>query len=147
MTVPSHGRMTPVRVHFDELDAMGLLHHSRYALLFERAAADYWAEHGWSPDPRQSAFTEAVLAVRELSISYHVPIIGVCEPVVHFWLESVGRSSLVYGFRILSADRSVVHAEGRRVNVNVDPVAMGPAPLSDKARQAAELLLTETATY
>jgi len=29
-------------VHFDELDPMGLLHNSRYSLLFERALTAFW---------------------------------------------------------------------------------------------------------
>ena len=35
-TVP-HGVVVPVDVHFDDLDAMGVLHNARYAVLVERA--------------------------------------------------------------------------------------------------------------
>ncbi len=44
---------------------------------------------------------------------------------------------VVYGFRVLSPDGTVVHAEGRRVSVNVDPETFTSAPISDEARQAA----------
>lgn len=33
----SHGKLIPVTVHFDDLDALGLLHNARYPLLVERA--------------------------------------------------------------------------------------------------------------
>ncbi|MFF0773383.1 acyl-CoA thioesterase [Nonomuraea wenchangensis] len=135
----------PVQVHFDDLDAMGLLHNSRYALLVERAIGAYWQRLGWAPDPAGSAFKDVFLAVREFKVTYHVPIAGPGEPLVHFWIERLGRTSGVYGFRVLSADRAVVHAEGYRVNVNLDPATLRPAPFSDELRTAAEPLLRRTA--
>ncbi|WP_327589544.1 acyl-CoA thioesterase [Nonomuraea sp. NBC_00507] len=141
MISPSHGHIAPVRVHFDELDPMGMLHHSHYILLFDRAISAYWNEHGWDTDPAKAAFKEVILVVRDLNITYHVPITGVSEPLVHFWLEKIGRSSVIYGFRVLSSDQAVVHAEGRRVNVNLDPATFTPAPISAEAREAAIALL------
>ncbi|QYC39521.1 Thioesterase superfamily protein [Nonomuraea coxensis DSM 45129] len=135
----------PVQVHFDDLDAMGLLHNSRYALLVERAVGAYWQRLGWAPDPAGSAFKDVFLAVREFKVTYHVPIVGPGEPLVHFWMERMGRTSGVYGFRVLSADRTVVHAEGYRVNVNLDPATLRPAPFSDELRAAAGPLLRRTA--
>ncbi|UBU17912.1 acyl-CoA thioesterase [Nonomuraea gerenzanensis] len=135
------GVYEPVQVHFDDLDAMGLLHNSRYALLVERAIGAYWQRLGWSADPGRSAFKDVLLAVREFKVTYHAPIMEAGEPVVHFWMERMGRTSGVYGFRVLSADRSVVHADGYRVNVNLDPATLRPAPFSAELRTAAEPLL------
>jgi acyl-CoA thioester hydrolase len=46
----------------------------------------------------------------------------------------------------LSEDRAVVHAEGYRVNVNLDPATLRPAPFSEELRAAAApLLLTAAA--
>ncbi|WP_055477819.1 acyl-CoA thioesterase [Sphaerimonospora mesophila] len=136
------GHFEPVQVHFDDLDAMGLLHNSRYALLVERAVSAYWHRLGWAPDPTRSSFRDVFLAVREFKVTYHVPITGASEPLVHFWIERIGRTSALYGFRVLSADRSVVHAEGYRVNVNLDPGTLRPAPFSSELRAAAEPLLS-----
>jgi hypothetical protein len=41
----------PVDVHFDDLDAMGVVHNGRYVLLLERALAAYWTRAGWAFDP------------------------------------------------------------------------------------------------
>ncbi|WP_283135149.1 acyl-CoA thioesterase [Rhizohabitans arisaemae] len=140
------GHFEPVQVYFDDLDAMGLLHNARYALLVERAITAYWRRLGWAPDPAQSSFKDVFLAVRELKVTYHVPIAGVGEPWVHFWIDRLGNTSGVYGFRVLSADRSTVHAEGYRVNVNLDPGTFRPTPFSDELRIAAQpLLLTGAA--
>ncbi|MET9066599.1 acyl-CoA thioesterase [Streptosporangium sandarakinum] len=139
------GVFEPVQVHFDDLDAMGLLHNSRYALLVERAIGAYWHRLGWAADPARSTFKDVFLAVREFKVTYHVPIAGSGEPVVHFWLDRMSRTSGVYGFRVLSADRTVVHADGYRVNVNLDPATLRPAPFSDELRAAAEPLIRRTA--
>ncbi|MEU9831363.1 thioesterase family protein [Streptosporangium sp. NPDC048047] len=134
-----------VQVHFDDLDAMGLLHNSRYALLVERAVGAYWQRLGWAADPARSAFKDVFLAVREFKVTYHAPIAGAGEPTVHFWIERIGRTSNVYGFRVLSPDRTVLHADGYRVNVNLDPATLRPTPFSDELRAAAEPLLRRTA--
>ncbi|MEQ4720536.1 hypothetical protein [Nonomuraea sp. B19D2] len=46
-------------MHFDDLDAMGLLHNSRYSLLVERAIGAYWQRLGWAHDPVRSALRTA----------------------------------------------------------------------------------------
>ncbi|OPG06811.1 thioesterase family protein [Microbispora sp. GKU 823] len=130
-----------VQVHFDDLDAMGLLHNSRYAVLVERAIGAFWHRLGWAADPARSAFRDVLMAVREFKVTYHVPIAEPGEQSVHFWLERMGRTSGVYGFRVLSADRATVHAEGYRVNVNLDPATFRPTPFSDEIREAAAPLL------
>ncbi|MEU8105762.1 thioesterase family protein [Nonomuraea muscovyensis] len=130
-----------VHIHFDDLDAMGLLHNSRYALLVERAISAYWAELGWNFDPAVSRFKDVFLAVREFKITYSAPIAGAGEVLVEFWMDKLGRTSGVYGFQILSADRSTTHAEGYRVNVNLDPATLRPTPFTAETRAAAEPLL------
>lgn len=145
----AHGVHETVQVHFDDLDAMGLLHNSRYAVLVERAIGAYWHRLGWSADPARSAFKDVLMAVREFKVTYHVPIAEPGERLVHFWLERMGRTSGVYGFRVLSADhapdqaphQATVHAEGYRVNVNLDPATFRPTPFSDEIRVAAAPLL------
>lgn len=138
------GHTRPVQVHFDDLDAMGLLHNSRYALLVERAISAFWNELGWHFDPAVSAFKDVFLAVREFKITYHVPIVGAGEPLVHFWMDRMGTTSGVYGFRILSSDGTVLHADGHRVNVNLDPTTLRPTPFTEATRQAATPLLRPT---
>ena len=136
-----YGTIEPVEVHFDDFDPMGIVHNARYAVLVERALMRYWLRHGWSFDPDESKLGDATLAVREFAITFHVPIRSAGDAAVHFWLDKVGTSSVVYGFRVLSADRSVVHAEGRRVQVAIDRHTGRPTPLTDLLRAAAEPLL------
>jgi acyl-CoA thioester hydrolase len=138
------GVRVPVQVHIDDLDLMGIVHNSRYQVLVERAMTHYWARHGWSITPAKSTFEDTFLAVREFGITFHLPIAGPGEPLVHFWIERLGGSSVVYRFRVLGEDGATVHAEGHRVQVRIDPGTMRPIRISDELRVVAESLLAPT---
>lgn len=133
-----------VTVQFDDLDAMGMVHNAKYALLLERAMSAYWAREGWPYDPSSPEFAKAAFAVKEFTISYRVPITRTGPVQVRFWLERLGGSSIVYGFHVLSVDGAVLHADGRRVQVRIDLATGRPAPLSPELRAAAAPLLVPT---
>ncbi|WP_424536375.1 acyl-CoA thioesterase [Sphaerisporangium viridialbum] len=135
------GHVQPVQIHFEDLDAMGVVHNGRYVLLLERALSAYWAGHGWPFDPTRPHFAEVFFVVREFAITYHVPVNTVGEVAVHFWVERLGTTSVVYGFRVLSGDHTVVHAEGRRVQVKIDPATLRPSPIGSTVREAIVPLL------
>jgi len=130
-----------VMIYFDDLDAMGVVHNGRYVILFERALGAYWTRAGWPYDPGQPRFAEVFFVVRENAITYHVPISRAGAVQVQLWLEHLGTTSVVYGFRILSDDGTVVHAEGRRVQVRLDPATLRPAPIGAELREACRPLL------
>ena len=129
-----YGHVEPVTVHFDDLDAMGIVHNARYAVLLERALSGYWAPLGFTFTDGRPTSPDVIHAVREFTITYQAPIRGTGPVDVHFWAERVGETSAVYGFRFVTGD--VVHAEGRRTIVKLDPATLRPAPWSDAGRAA-----------
>jgi acyl-CoA thioester hydrolase len=71
---------------------------------------------------------------------------GVIEPVmVHF--EDLDAMGVVRGgrFRVLSADEAVTHADGRRVQVRLDPATLRPAAIGAELRAASRPLQRATA--
>jgi len=138
------GVIEPVDVHFDDLDAMGVVHNGRYVLLLERALAAYWTRAGWAFDPAGPRFREVFFVVKEFAITYHVPITRVGPVHVQLWLDHLGNTSAVYGFRVLSEDEAVTHAEGRRVQVRLDPATLRPAVIGPELRAASRPLQRET---
>jgi len=136
-----YGHIEPMVIHFDDLDAMGLVHNGRYAVLLERALTPYWSARGHSFANGRATTPDVFHAVREFSISYLTPIRGTGTVAVHFWLEQFGETSGEYRFRFLSPDGHTVHAEGRRVIVRLDPATMRPAPWTNAAREVAATLL------
>ena len=130
------GVIEPVMVHFDDLDAMGVVHNGRYILLLERALAAYWTRAGWAFDPGAPHFKDVFFVVREFAITYHAPITRVGTVHVQLWLDHLGSTSAVYGFRVLSEDETVTHAEGRRVQIRLDPATLRPAVIAPELRAA-----------
>ncbi|MBL1087014.1 acyl-CoA thioesterase [Streptomyces actinomycinicus] len=137
----SHGRLIPVTVHFDDLDALGLLHNARYPLMVERAWTELWYQHGVRFDGDWVAAGDACNAVKELRITYRAPVTRPGPYAVHLWLERLGTTGLTYGFRFCSADGAETYAEGSRVLVRLDATTMRPAPWSDAFRTAGRELL------
>ncbi len=140
ITAVQYGQTEQVEVHFDDLDAMGILHNARYAVLLERALSAYWSRHGFRFTNGRATRPDVFHAVAEYSISYRTPVRGTGPISIHFWIERLGESSATYGFRMLSTDGGTTHAEGRRVNIKMDPVTLRPAPWTERAREVAARL-------
>jgi len=136
-----YGDVVRMPVHFDDLDAMGMLHNARYAVLVERAIVLWWADRGVSFSGGRPTTPDAFNVVREYAITFHRPVRGTGEIGVHFWLERMGSSSADYRFRVTSPDGATVFAEGRRVNVRLDPATMRPVPWTEPGRAIGSALL------
>ena len=137
------GAVETVDVHFDDLDALGMLHNSRYVVLVERALAGYWTARGYTFRYGKATKPDVIQVVRELRITYSVPVLHPGPLSVHFWVEKIGTTSVTYRFKVESEDRSVVHAEGARVVVRVDPETGRPTPWTPEARSDAQALLLQ----
>jgi acyl-CoA thioester hydrolase len=120
------------------------VNNGRYVLLLERALVAYWTRAGCAFDSAGPRFREAFFVVREFAITYHVPITRVGPVHVQLWLDHLGNTSAVYGFRVLSQDETVTHAEGRRVQARIDPVTLRPAVIGDELRAACRPSQRET---
>jgi acyl-CoA thioester hydrolase len=120
-------------VYFDDLDALQILHNSRYLLLFERTIGSFWMRAvGWNGVLDENP--DRYHLVRMNQIEYLRPISAIGEVRVRIWVEKLGRTSLTFGMRILPMDEDVDYARGTRVNVCVDPTTKKPTPWSDALR-------------
>ena len=145
-TVLEYGHIERIRIHYDDLDAMGIVHNARYSLLLERALTAYWEQRGFSFADGRPTLPDSFHAVVEFTINYRTPIRGTGDVAIHFWLDSFGRTSGGYGFRITSADGTTTHAEGRRTVVRLDPATMRPTPWTQAARDVAADLMKPALT-
>ncbi|MEV4344718.1 thioesterase family protein [Actinoplanes sp. NPDC049596] len=138
----TYGDVVRLPVHFDDLDALGMLHNSRYGVLVERAVLLWWQERGVSFSNGGPVSPDTFNVVREFTITFHRPVRGTGEVAIHFWVDRLGTTSATYGFRITApGDPGVVYADGHRVVVGIDPRTSRPAPWSDNARGLATSLL------
>jgi acyl-CoA thioester hydrolase len=137
----TYGVTETVDVHFEDLDAQGVVHNARYVLLLERAMSAYWTRNGYPWDPSSPQFMSVFFVVKEFTITYHAPITRPGPVSVQFWIDRLGTTSAVYGFRVVSQDETVTYAEGRRVQVRLDPTTLRPAVIGPELRAACEPLL------
>jgi acyl-CoA thioester hydrolase len=125
-TIDERGFTEAVRVYHDDLDLMGMLHNARYAIVLERALSTFWDRHGYGFNNGVVVHPDAFVAVAEYTIKYRKPVRGTGEVAVHLWVDHIGPTSVVYGFRIHAADSATVHADGKRVQVRLDPKSYRP---------------------
>lgn len=128
-------------VFFDDLDVMGMLHNSRYALLAERANSAFFEANGWRWEADPARNPDQFYVVREQWIRYLEPVRGPGDIVVEMWVAALGQSSATYAFRVRSIDGMRVHATVRRVQVKLDPQPLRPAPWTPQLRAQLEALL------
>jgi acyl-CoA thioester hydrolase len=122
-------------VYFDDLDALQILHNAKYLLLFERTIGSFWVRvMGWDGILDQTKNPDRYHLVRANEIEYLRPVTELGQVRVRIWIEKLGRTSLVFGMRILPMDQDLDHARGTRVLVSVDPVTRRPVPWSDALR-------------
>lgn len=120
-------------VYFDDLDPFRILHNARYLLLFERTLGSFW-QHvglgGFDADVEDHSHL-----VRSNTIDYLRPVRGTGEVRVRLWIETIGRTSLTIGFRLMPLDQDLDFAVGRRTVVCVDPKTQQAVPWSAGFRE------------
>lgn len=123
-------------VYFDDFDAFRILHNARYLLFVERTIGSFWLRLGWKGTMDPDGNPDAFHVVRANHIEYHRPVDRMGDVLVQIWVETLGRSSVVFGFAVLSTDRATTYATGSRVLVCIDPATRTPSPWSEGFRAA-----------
>ena len=121
-------------VHWDELDAMQMLHNSRFAPHVERAITAWYATLGgrWALNVEENP--DQFHVVREFRIEYLNPVVGPGTMRIDVSIERIGTTSCVYKFLCSSEDGLVPYARGERTIVKIDPQSRRPASWSDNFR-------------
>ena len=130
-------------VHFDELDAMGMLHNARFFVHMERAASAFYRSLGarWELDVADNPDQFHVVKAQE--IEYLVPFMGTGELRVEMRVAKIGRTSCRLAFRFTSPDLAVTYARGARTIVKLDPATLRPIEWTGRFRGALEALAGE----
>lgn len=129
------------RVHFDELDALGMLHNARYPLLLERASSAFFEANGWQWERDPALNPDAHHVVREQAVRYLAPVFGTSDLAVEMWTERLGDTSAALAFEVRSVDGTVVHARAQRVIVKLDPATYLPSAWTPRLRACLGSLL------
>ncbi len=130
------------RVYFDELDAMAMLHNSRYAVHVERATTALYESLGFRWETDVADNPDQFHVVRRFEVDLRRPFAGDGELDVRLWVRRLGETSCSYGFVCLGLD-GTVHASGQRTIVKLDPSSLRPTPWTARFRDGHRHLIDE----
>jgi acyl-CoA thioester hydrolase len=130
-------------VHFDELDAMHMLHNARFFLHMERTATALFMSLGRRCESAAAKNPDLFAVVKAQEIEYLVPFRGTGEMRVEMLVENVGRTSCTLAFRFMSPDQSVLYARGTRTIVKVSSETLRPTPWTEGFQDAVRALVAD----
>jgi len=134
-------------VYFDELDAMKMLHNTRYAVHVERATTALYHTSGrkWALAVEENP--DQFHVVREFKIEFLKPFLGEGDLDIRLWVNKMGNTSCTYDFEVASEngkDRTI-HVQGHRTIIKLDPKSLRPQPWSEDFRIRHQWLIREPA--
>lgn len=128
---------------FDELDALWVMHHSRFLKHLERAQQALFdremATEAFDPE----RYPDIYVVVKRVEIDFVVPLRGVVPFQVWLWVERVREAGLTVRFSFRSADGTTEHARGRRIVCKLSGQTHQPTGWTPEFRERYEALVRQ----
>lgn len=125
-------------VFFDELDGLGVLHHTRYMLHLERAQQKFF-EHLLGVDDFNAERDEDIyVAVYSLESRFREPFRTPGPIVVDYGVERIRSGGVTMDFVLRDPTGEHVYCEGKRTVCKLAAATQRPAPWTEPFRQAME---------
>lgn len=125
-------------VYFDELDALWVLHHSRYLMHLERAQQAFFQHLLGVPDFNAKRDEDIYVVVRDLDIHYREPIRNPGPILVRYSVSRLRAAGVTMSFELLSGDGSTLHCKGARTVCKLSGVTHQPTEWSPRFRASLE---------
>ncbi|GHC03877.1 acyl-CoA thioesterase [Cerasicoccus arenae] len=125
-------------VFFDELDALWVLHHSRYLMHLERAQQALFQQLLGVSNFDAKRDEDIYVVVRNLTVDYRVPIRNPGPVLIRYFPERVRAAGLTLGFELCSGDGSVLHSSGSRTVCKLSGKTHQPTEWTPVFREALE---------
>ena len=125
-------------VYFDELDALGVLHHTRYLLHLERAQQKFF-EHLLGVDDFNAERDEDIyVVVHSLESRFRQPVRNPGPIVVDYTLQRIRSSGVTMAFKIRDPESKTVYCDGVRTVCKLSAETHQPTPWTEAFRAAME---------
>ena len=125
---------TNVRVRYKETDQMGVVYYSNYLVWFEIARTELFRKKVFSYRELEEE-RDLRLVVAEARCSYIQPARYDDLLDIHCHLNSIGKTSIIFGYTVKRDDE--ILAEGETVHVFTDPSGK-PKRIPEDIREALE---------
>lgn len=138
---PDKSFIVTMKTWFDQTDGLGILHHSHYVLLMERAQKVMFVALMGKDTIDPVVAPDVLVVVRDIDLHYLQAIRPECELRLILSVRKVRAAGLVVDVEFRSADLSVLHAKGSRTVCRVDGVTHQPAAWTEEFRAKHEALI------
>ena len=128
-------------IYFDELDALGVLHHTRYLLHLERAQQAFFQELLQVPDFNAERDEDIYVVVHSLETRFRQPLRNPGRIWVKYTVERVRSGGVTMGFEILNEHKKIIYCTGKRTVCKLSGQTHRPAPWTDRFKKALESYL------
>jgi len=126
------------QVYFDELDGLGLLHHTRYLLHLERAQQNFF-EHLLGVDDFNVERDEDIyVVVHSLTARFRQPVSNPGPLAINYTIQKIRGGGVTMGYTVSCPEAGTVFCEGERTVCKLSAETHQPAPWSEPFRVAME---------
>jgi acyl-CoA thioester hydrolase len=120
-------------VRFSDCDPMGHVNHAVYFTYFEQCRLTWWRVLGGT-----TGLPGAGTVIVHAECEYRAPALVHDELEVRLTLAAIGRSSVTLAYEIVNVATGVRLADGRTVNVTLDPATRQRIPVPERTRALLE---------
>ena len=125
-------------VYFDELDGLGILHHTRYLLHLERAQQKFF-EHLLGVDDFNAERDEDIyVVVHSLESRFRQPVRNPGMIVIDYTIQRIRNSGVTMAFAIRHPESGTLYCDGTRTVCKLSSKTHQPALWTDAFRAAME---------
>ena len=125
-------------VFFDELDALGVLHHTRYMLHLERAQQKFFEHLLGVADFNAERDEDIYVVVHSLETRFREPFQNPGPIVVDYGIERIRSGGVTMDFEVRDPGGDTVYCEGKRTVCKLSAETHQPAPWTEPFRRAME---------
>ena len=125
-------------VYFDELDGLGLLHHTRYLLHLERAQQKFFENLLGVDDFNVERDEDIYVVVHSLEIRFRQPVRNPGFIQVNYLIERIRSSGVTLAFTIRDPKDETFYCDGLRTVCKLSNKTHQPTPWTEEFRKAME---------
>ena len=125
-------------VYFDELDGLGVLHHTRYLLHLERAQQKFFEQLLGVPDFDADRDEDIYVVVHGLDIRFRVPLSRPGKILVDYQIVKIRSGGVTMDFTIRALEKETIYCTGSRTLCKLSSDTQRPVPWTDAFRAAME---------
>ena len=125
-------------VYFDELDGLGVLHHTRYLLHLERAQQKFFEHLLGVNDFNADRDEDIYVVVHSLEARFRQPVRNPGPIKVEYSIQRIRSSGVTMAFKIRHPEQDLVYCDGMRTVCKLSGKTHQPTPWTNDFRIAME---------